>query len=155
MKNRVVFFLSDQTGVTAETLGRTLLTQFEGHHFDQVTLPFINSIDKADEAVRRINATAEETGTRPLIFSTLVQDEIRDRFVQASGLLFDFFDVPALARTVSEVLQDPHAFDPLAETAVREARARYDLESVCKPRQVQWLAGLLARAGAPSASAGG
>lgn len=92
MKSRVVFFVSDQTGVTAETLGRSLLTQFEGHDFQQVTLPFINTIDKADEAVRRINATADETGTRPIIFSTLVRDEIRDRFMEASGLLLDFFE---------------------------------------------------------------
>jgi regulator of PEP synthase PpsR (kinase-PPPase family) len=92
MKSRVVFFVSDQTGVTAETLGRSLLTQFEGHDFQQVTLPFINTIDKADEAVRRINATAEETGTRPIIFSTLVKAEVRDRFMEASGLFLDFFE---------------------------------------------------------------
>ena len=72
-----------------------------------------------------------------------------------NGLLFDFFDVPALVRTVSDVLQDPRAHDALAATAVREARERYDLESVCKPRQVQWLAGLLGRVGTPSASTGG
>jgi regulator of PEP synthase PpsR (kinase-PPPase family) len=88
---RVVFFLSDQTGVTAETLGRSLLTQFEGYDFDQVTVPFIDSVDKADEAVHRINAFAAESGTRPIIFSTLVHDEIRERFTRVNGLLLDFF----------------------------------------------------------------
>jgi len=91
MNRRVVFFLSDQTGVTAETLGRSLLTQFEEHEFDQVTVPFIDSVDKADEAVRQINAVATETGIRPIIFSTLVQDDIRERFSRANGLLLDFF----------------------------------------------------------------
>ena len=71
-----------------------------------------------------------------------------------NGLLFDFFDVPGLARTVSDVLQDPRAYDPLAETAVREAQAKYDLETACKPRQVQWLAALLERGGGPSDSGG-
>jgi [pyruvate, water dikinase]-phosphate phosphotransferase / [pyruvate, water dikinase] kinase len=91
MARRVVFFLSDQTGVTAETLGRSLLTQFESHEFEQVTLPFIDSIDKADEAVRRINATAVETGLSPIVFSTLVTEDIRARFTRASGLFLDFF----------------------------------------------------------------
>jgi glycosyltransferase involved in cell wall biosynthesis len=62
-----------------------------------------------------------------------------------NGRLFDFFDTAALADKVSEVLQDPAAYDPLARQAVRDARAKYDLESVCKPRQVEWLASLLAR----------
>ncbi|MEJ8838669.1 glycosyltransferase [Ramlibacter sp. AN1133] len=60
-----------------------------------------------------------------------------------NGLLFDFFDVEGLARTVTQVLQDPSAYDPLAANAVREARAKYDLETVCKPEQVRWLASLL------------
>lgn len=89
---RTVFFVSDQTGVTAETLGRSLLTQFEAHEFDQVTLPFIDTVDKADEVVKRINAVAAEQGSRPLVFSTLVQDELRERFIRVSGLFLDFFE---------------------------------------------------------------
>lgn len=89
---RTVFFVSDQTGVTAETLGRSLLTQFEPHDFDQVTLPFIDTVDKADEVVNRINAVAAETGSRPIVFSTLVQDELRERFIRVSGLFLDFFE---------------------------------------------------------------
>jgi regulator of PEP synthase PpsR (kinase-PPPase family) len=91
MNRRTVFFVSDQTGVTAETLGRSLLTQFEAHEFDQVTLPFVDSIDKADEVVRRINAVAAAHGSRPIVFSTLVRDEVRERFVPVSALFLDFF----------------------------------------------------------------
>ena len=61
---RTVFFVSDQTGVTAETPGRSLLKQFEACDFDQVTVPFIDSVDKADEVVRRINAVAAAEGLR-------------------------------------------------------------------------------------------
>ncbi|MEE9511061.1 MAG: kinase/pyrophosphorylase, partial [Gammaproteobacteria bacterium] len=50
MSRRTIFFVSDQTGVTAETLGHSLLTQFDGEDFNQVTLPFIDTIDKADAA---------------------------------------------------------------------------------------------------------
>ena len=61
-----------------------------------------------------------------------------------NGRLFDFFDVPGLVRTVSEVLQDPGGHDALGRNAVERARAKYDLETVCKPQQVEWLASLLA-----------
>jgi len=91
MAHRTVFFLSDQTGVTAETLGHSLLTQFEEHEFDQITLPFIDSVDKAEAAIRHINAVSSETGARPIIFSTLVHEDLRNRFLHASGLFLDFF----------------------------------------------------------------
>ena len=93
MAERTVFFLSDQTGVTAETLGHSLLTQFNAQQFKQVTLPFIDSEDKAHDAVRRIAATVERDGIRPIIFSTLVQDNLRSIVREASGLYLDIFDV--------------------------------------------------------------
>ena len=66
MDRRTVFFVSDQTGVTAETMGHSLLTQFDGQAFRQVTLPFISTVDKAQEAVRRINATGEAEKTESI-----------------------------------------------------------------------------------------
>jgi regulator of PEP synthase PpsR (kinase-PPPase family) len=93
MSERSVFFLSDQTGITAETLGHSLLTQFEGQKFRQVTLPFIDSDDKAHEAVEKINAAAGEGSDRPLVFSTLVQDEFRSVVRESKGLYLDIFDV--------------------------------------------------------------
>ena len=93
MSERTVFFLSDQTGVTAETLGHSLLTQFDGHNFRQVTLPFINNDDKAREAVEKINEAATNADARPIVFSTLVQDEFRAVVREADGLHLDIFDV--------------------------------------------------------------
>ena len=84
--------MSDQTGVTAETMGHSLLTQFDGQEFRPVTLPFISNIDKAREAVRKIDATAAEEGTRPIVFSTLVQEDVREVVKRAQGLFLDFFD---------------------------------------------------------------
>jgi regulator of PEP synthase PpsR (kinase-PPPase family) len=92
MDRRTVFFVSDQTGVTAETMGHSLLTQFDGQAFRQVTLPFISTVDKAEEAVRRINATGAAEGVRPVIFSTLVQEDMREIIKRANGLFLDFFD---------------------------------------------------------------
>jgi len=91
VSRRTVFFVSDQTGVTAETMGHSLMTQFEGLEFRPVTLPFVSSVDKAHEAVRRINRAAEEEHVRPIIFSTLVQDDLRDIVMTANGLFLDFF----------------------------------------------------------------
>jgi len=93
MIERTVFFLSDQTGVTAETLGHSLMTQFDSHNFRQVTLPFIDSDDKAREAVRRISECGADDAHRPLIFSTLVQPEFRKIVKEADGLHLDIFDV--------------------------------------------------------------
>ncbi|HSY04542.1 MAG TPA: pyruvate, water dikinase regulatory protein [Steroidobacteraceae bacterium] len=91
MDRRTVFFVSDQTGVTAETLGHSLMTQFEGLEFRPVTLPFVSSLDKAHEAVRRIDRAAQEQGLRPIVFSTLVQDELRDVVITANALFLDLF----------------------------------------------------------------
>ena len=91
MGRRTVFFVSDQTGVTAETLGHSLMTQFEGLEFRAVTLPFVSTLDKAEEAVRRIDRTALEDGLRPIVFSTLVQDDLREVVRRSNGLCLDFF----------------------------------------------------------------
>jgi hypothetical protein len=93
MTERTVFFLSDQTGVTAETLGHSLLTQFDSQQFRQITLPFIDSDDKANDALARINAAAEKDDVHPIVFSTLVQDDFRAIVRQAEGLYLDIFDV--------------------------------------------------------------
>jgi len=92
MSRRTVFFVSDQTGVTAETMGHSLLTQFDGLEFRQVTLPFISTADKAEEAVGKINATAVDDGMRPIVFSTLVRAEVRAIVKRSDGLFLDFFD---------------------------------------------------------------
>src|SRR5207249_2587349 len=67
------------------------MTQFEGLEFRPLTLPFVSSVDKAQEAVRRINHAAEEEGLRPIVFSTLVQDELREIVVAANALFLDLF----------------------------------------------------------------
>ncbi len=93
MKERTVFFLSDQTGVTAETLGHSLLTQFASQNFRQVTVPFIDSEDKAREAVQKIEEAGAQDELRPIVFSTLVQDALRAVVRQCDGLHLDIFDV--------------------------------------------------------------
>ena len=90
--NRTVFFVSDQTGVTAETMGHSLLTQFEGLALRTVTLPFIDSPEKAVEARERINATSAADGAPAIVFSTLIQDPLRVEVQAANAVFLDFFD---------------------------------------------------------------
>ena len=89
---RTVFYLSDRTGITAEMLGHSLLTQFDGIEFQQITLPYIDSVDKAEEAANRINLAADADGVRPLLFSTLVNVEVREIISNSKGMMLDFFD---------------------------------------------------------------
>jgi regulator of PEP synthase PpsR (kinase-PPPase family) len=91
-QKRSVFFVSDHTGITAETLGRSLLTQYEGIQYDFTSWPFLDTVEKAANAVGRINLVARDSGVRPLIFSTLVNTEVRKVIEKSDGLLIDFFD---------------------------------------------------------------
>ncbi|MCU6497102.1 kinase/pyrophosphorylase [Duganella sp. BJB488] len=90
MVARTVFFVSDGTGITAETFGHSVLTQFE-LRFRQIRLPFIDTLDKAHDAVRKINEAFETDGQRPIIFSTLVKTELSDVIRQCKGMYMDMF----------------------------------------------------------------
>ena len=85
---RTVFFVSDGTGITAETFGHSVLSQFD-MRFRQIRLPFIDSIDKAYEALRRINGVFTTDGQRPIVFSTLVKAELSDVIRSSSGVYMD------------------------------------------------------------------
>jgi len=92
-QKRAAFFLSDRTGITAEMLGHSLLTQFDEVRFVEVTLPFVDSIDKARDAVNRINQQAAEDGVRPVVISTLAKTEIAQVVGRANALFLDCFEM--------------------------------------------------------------
>jgi regulator of PEP synthase PpsR (kinase-PPPase family) len=85
---RTVFFVSDGTGITAETFGHAVLTQFD-LRFRQVRLPFIDTVDKAYDAARKINDTFALDNQRPIVFSTLVKPELSDVIRKANGMHMD------------------------------------------------------------------
>ncbi len=87
--DRTVFFVSDGTGITAETFGHSILSQFEGLKLRQVRLPFIDSADKAHEAVARIRRQSESDGRRAIVFSTLVDTAINTIVRQSDALFLD------------------------------------------------------------------
>lgn len=90
---RYVFILSDGTGITAETLGSSLITQFENIKFNKITIPYIDSIQKATQVLAKINDCYEESQIKPLVFMTLVNQEIRQIIKQANARIFDLFSI--------------------------------------------------------------
>ena len=91
MSTLTVFFISDGTGITAETFGNAILAQFEINP-RHVRLPFIDTVDKAHQAIRPINHTGELEGKRPIVFTTLVNMNILAVIkTHCNGMLLDMF----------------------------------------------------------------
>jgi len=91
---RTVFFISDRTGITAEMLGNSLLTQFDEFQFHRITIPFVDSQEKATEALRQINATAATEDRRPIVVSSLVDEVMSEQIRrEANALTLDLFQV--------------------------------------------------------------
>lgn len=86
-----VFFISDGTGITAETLGHSLLSQFENISHQQVRMPFIDSVEKTRDCVARIGEAKTRDGRRPIVVSTLVNPEAVSVLHEADALILDFF----------------------------------------------------------------
>ena len=61
---RTAFFISDRTGITAENLGHSLLSQFDGIEFERITLPFVDTAEKAQNALASINTSRSSSGDR-------------------------------------------------------------------------------------------
>jgi hypothetical protein len=89
---RTVFFISDGTGITAETLGHSLLTQFEGIRFRQVRIPFVTTLAQARDCLMQIQEAARRDGTRPIVVTTLVDPNIGKLLREADSLFLDFFE---------------------------------------------------------------
>ena len=90
MDNRTVFFISDGTGITAETFGNSVLAQFPLKH-RHVRRPFIDTVEKAHAVVQEIAATAQAEGQRPIVFITLAKEDVRDVIAapETPGMVLD------------------------------------------------------------------
>jgi len=130
---RAVFFLSDGTGITAETLGNTLLTQFPALEFERHTIPFIGDEQLALSAVARINSAAD-SGELPILFSTTVAENIREILKSARGHLVDLFEQNL--DPLEQVLGSPrasklglaHGMADLGKYQARMAAVEYAIE---------------------------
>ena len=87
-----VFFLSDSTGITAETMGNALLIQFPSLRFERRLIPFISTVEEARRVVAILDAAAAGPVT-PLAFSTTAMEEVRQELLRTKCPLVDFFDL--------------------------------------------------------------
>ncbi len=88
---RIVFFVSDGTGITAETIGHSVLTQFENVQFDTYRLPFVDDPDKAKLAADRINRAYAASGLRPIVVNTVIDPDLSALIGESGALMLDVF----------------------------------------------------------------
>jgi regulator of PEP synthase PpsR (kinase-PPPase family) len=91
MLKRTVFFISDGTGITAGALGK-LLEHFPGTSFNQVRLPFTDTLDKIKLAKDAILNAAEEDGGRPVVIMTLGNLDLRSTLKESDAYFIDLFN---------------------------------------------------------------
>ena len=133
---RKVFFVSDRTGITAEVLGHSLLTQFEGIEFHRTTLPFVDSVEKAQEVAQNLAEICLESDTRPIVFSTMVDASIRNALRQRNNALhMDFFEKfidpleQELGMMSSHTMGKSHAIDNNEEYNTRIDAVNFTMNS--------------------------
>jgi [pyruvate, water dikinase]-phosphate phosphotransferase / [pyruvate, water dikinase] kinase len=89
---RTVFIISDGTGITAETLGHSLLSQFKGISFRQVRMPFVTSLDMVQDCLDRIAETQIEDGVKPIVVSTLIDPALAAKLRRTDALVLNLFE---------------------------------------------------------------
>ncbi|MGV8921934.1 MAG: posphoenolpyruvate synthetase regulatory kinase/phosphorylase PpsR [Thermomonas sp.] len=88
---RPVFYVSDGTGITAETIGHSLLAQFTGCRYKTDRVPFVDTPEKALEAARRIRAAGDAAGARPIVVNSGMDPELNALLASSGALMLDVF----------------------------------------------------------------
>ena len=88
---RPVFFVSDGTGITAETIGHSLLTQFSGVEFQTRRIAFVDTADKAREAAAQIRAVGDDAGKKPIVVNTVVDSQLSAILAESGAFMMDVF----------------------------------------------------------------
>ena len=121
---RIVFIVSDGTGITAENFSQSILAQFE-LTFKLIRIPFTDSVDKAVAAVEAINAAFQRDQVQPIVFTTLVNTELNGIVSKAQGLVLDMFQTFVAPLEQALGLKSTHAMNRLhhnADTAAYKNR---------------------------------
>ena len=121
---RTAFFISDGTAITAETLGRAILSQFASVPFETRVLPYVDSLERADDAVEQINMAYQRDGLLPLVFDTIVNPEIREKINAAESCNLDMYE-GLIGRVAEETGVEPdghsgHAHDDVDSETYKE-----------------------------------
>ena len=118
---RPVFYVSDGTGITAETIGHSLLTQFSGFQFLTDRLAFVDDVDKAREAAGRIHAAGVLHGVRPIVVNSCVDPQLSLALAESGALMLDVF--APFIEPLERELEQPR------QSRVGQAHGMVDFES--------------------------
>ncbi|MDO9014488.1 MAG: pyruvate, water dikinase regulatory protein [Polynucleobacter sp.] len=121
---RIVFIVSDGTGITAENFSQSILAQFE-LTFKLIRIPFTDSVEKAQSAVEAINEAFQRDQVQPIVFTTLVNTELNGIVSKAQGLVLDMFQTFVAPLEQALGLKSTHAMNRLhhnADTAAYKNR---------------------------------
>ena len=119
-QTRIVFIVSDGTGITAENFSQSILAQFEAT-FKHIRVPFVDSSEKAHDAVSDINQAAAKYGVQPIVFTTLVNPELNQIVGKANGLILDMFQTFVAPLEQALGVKSTHAMNRLHHNADTEA----------------------------------
>jgi regulator of PEP synthase PpsR (kinase-PPPase family) len=119
-ETRIVFIVSDGTGITAENFSQSILAQFEAT-FKYIRIPFVDSVDKAHEAVSNINQALNKYSVQPIVFTTLVNPELNHIVSKANGLILDMFQTFVAPLEAALGMKSTHAMNRLHHNADTEA----------------------------------
>jgi len=119
-QSRIVFIVSDGTGITAENFSQSILAQFEAT-FKHIRIPFVDKVDKAHDAVSNINQAASKYGVPPIVFTTVVNPELNAIVGKANGLILDMFQTFVAPLENALGIQSTHAMNRLHHNADTDA----------------------------------
>ncbi len=135
MIKRNALIISYRTGVTAQALGNSLLSQFPDVDFEVETFSFVDSKDKAERVQQQIDHCADSIERRPIVFATLVDDEMREIISKSHCVFFDLFDtfVSPLEKVLgvesSHKVGLSHSMKDASSYATRISAMNYSLET--------------------------
>lgn len=122
------FSISDSTGITAESLGQSLLSRFGEVPVEQVTVPYINTVERAHAVVKRINASQERLGNPALVVMSIVNEELRDIVHGSNGLVLDMF--AGFIEPMEQLFQQKAAMSPGSPFGVETSNYHNRIDAV-------------------------
>jgi regulator of PEP synthase PpsR (kinase-PPPase family) len=122
--SRQVFFLSNGTAITAETLGMSLLAQFPDHSFQTHTVPFVDSPEKANAVTDDINRCIEESGQLPIVICTMGDEDLINIIKHSKALVIDPFGdiLPRLEKALAAQHHQPFESHRTVNPSLYESR---------------------------------
>ncbi|HAS6162632.1 TPA: kinase/pyrophosphorylase [Vibrio vulnificus] len=104
-QSRDVFYVSDGTAITCETLGHVVLGQFP-FLANEKTFPFVESEEKLTELIKHIEISFQTNGIKPLVFFSLVLPDLKARLMESPAYCYDVLE-SIVQRVKDDIQMEP------------------------------------------------